>query len=39
MENKATEIVYCVPECVNEVVFRGTKKQVERNLLKFYGLW
>jgi hypothetical protein len=38
MKYKTTEIVYCVPESVNEVVFRGTKKQVERNLLKFYGL-
>ena len=39
MENEPNEIVYGVPDWLNEFMFTGSKKQVERKMLKFYGLW
>jgi len=33
------EIVYGVPDWMNRIIFRGSKKQIEGNLLKIFKLW
>jgi hypothetical protein len=30
--------VYGVPDWMNELIFKGSKKQVERRMMKIYGL-
>jgi len=38
MRYRTTGMVYCAPDWMNELIFKGSKKQVERRMMRIYGL-